>query len=460
MPSATQMQPHINALNQAAAQSEEAVITKAREIARAQLASTAYANRQRTDREYIADLYQVFWQRVPDQSGWEHWTREVSVRGRESALMRFSTSTAFKEMASTLYREMLWLVSDHLGTPRMIVERTGALSGIRRHDYLPFGEEIQAGVGGRTTNQGYSQFDGVRQRYAGAERDDETGLDFMQARYYARTQGRFTSPDNFLNDTSALDPASWNLYAYVRNNPLRYTDPTGERIYVGDVTGADRDELLRRVNYTYGCDGCVGVDDDGFLTVDTQGLNQDVLNATQFLTGAINDQLRFFAVEVTHDNPDVAFGDAGGATVGVINPANGVLTSALRIRLDFGDDRRVTGNAEAREAFLNTVFAHEIRHLYPNSASDPSGDDGRRTRGPVVNDINEILLARGLPLRERYSAVPVQRGGDIVELTHGRARLDRTNNPDRRGGDGIRVTNEANRTIRWSSRNVGGRGVN
>ncbi len=33
-------------------------------------------------------------------------------------------------------------------------------------------------------------------------------------------QGRFTSPDDFLNDTHAYDLASWNLYVYVRNNLL------------------------------------------------------------------------------------------------------------------------------------------------------------------------------------------------------------------------------------------------
>lgn len=29
-----------------------------------------------------------------------------------------------------------WLVSDHLGTPRIIADLSGSLAGIRRHDYL------------------------------------------------------------------------------------------------------------------------------------------------------------------------------------------------------------------------------------------------------------------------------------------------------------------------------------
>ncbi len=62
------------------------------------------------------------------------------------------------------------------------------------------------------------------------ERDNETDLDFAQARMHNYNHGRFTSPDDFLNDTHVSDPQSWNLYVYVRNNPLRLVDPTGEEI--------------------------------------------------------------------------------------------------------------------------------------------------------------------------------------------------------------------------------------
>jgi YD repeat-containing protein len=52
-----------------------------------------------------------------------------------------------------------WLVSDQLGTPRMVFDKTGALANVKRHDYLPFGEELSAGQGIRSTTLGYSAVD-------------------------------------------------------------------------------------------------------------------------------------------------------------------------------------------------------------------------------------------------------------------------------------------------------------
>jgi RHS repeat-associated protein len=67
----------------------------------------------------------------------------------------------------------------------------------------------------------------VNQKFTGKERDAETGLDYFGARYFSGAQGRFTSADEPLADQDEHDPQSWNLYSYVRNNPLRYADPTG-----------------------------------------------------------------------------------------------------------------------------------------------------------------------------------------------------------------------------------------
>ena len=68
------------------------------------------------------------------------------------------------------------------------------------------------------------------------ERDNETGLDFFEARYYSSSQGRFTSGDPLLESAEREMPQSWNRYSYVLNNPLIYTDPTGE-IWVRSGSG-------------------------------------------------------------------------------------------------------------------------------------------------------------------------------------------------------------------------------
>ena len=117
-----------------------------------------------------------------------------------------------------------WLVTDQLGTPRMVFDQTGSLATMKRHDYLPFGEELSAGTGGRTTAQGYGA-DNIRQKFTLKERDNETGLDWFDSRYYSSAQGRFTGPDSY--GGRLVNPQTLNLYAYVRNNPLKYVDPTG-----------------------------------------------------------------------------------------------------------------------------------------------------------------------------------------------------------------------------------------
>lgn len=141
--------------------------------------------------------------------------------------------------------QVQWLVSDHLGTPRMIIDQTGTMANVQRHDYLPFGEEMFEPIGGRSQPLGYVSGDGVRQQFTSKERDIETGLDFFEARYYSSTQGRFTSPDEFSGGPDELyvrardskkqalpyaeitQPESLNKYTYVYNNPCRYIDPDG-----------------------------------------------------------------------------------------------------------------------------------------------------------------------------------------------------------------------------------------
>ena len=114
-----------------------------------------------------------------------------------------------------------YLTGDHLGSTRAVMKSDGSVA---RHDFLPFGEELQVGVGGRTAGLGYV-VDNVRQKFTQKERDNESGLDYFGARYYSSSQGRFTSPDSVPGGIA--NPQSLNLYTYVLNNPLKFIDPTG-----------------------------------------------------------------------------------------------------------------------------------------------------------------------------------------------------------------------------------------
>jgi len=69
-------------------------------------------------------------------------------------------------------------------------------------------------------------------QFTGKERDQESGLDWFESRYYSGAQGRFTSPDSGNLGVHLSDPQTWNMYAYVRNNPLKYVDPNGTDVRI------------------------------------------------------------------------------------------------------------------------------------------------------------------------------------------------------------------------------------
>ncbi len=117
--------------------------------------------------------------------------------------------------------------NDHLGSTSVITNNTGTVIQ-EESDYFPFGGEM-AITGGDPNNY----------KFTGKERDNESGLDMFGTRYYGSSLGRFMSPDDVRNDSKVADPQSWNLYAYVRNNPLRYTDPTGEEATVTTQCSSD-----------------------------------------------------------------------------------------------------------------------------------------------------------------------------------------------------------------------------
>ncbi len=127
--------------------------------------------------------------------------------------------------------QVSYLTSDHLGSPRVITDGLGKV--IARHDYSAFGDETFTVQ--RTDTLGYKA-DTIRQDYTGYQKDDESGLEFAQARYYNTSHGRFTSVDPLMASANVKDPQTFNRYSYAMNSPYKFTDPLG---LISSSTGAN-----------------------------------------------------------------------------------------------------------------------------------------------------------------------------------------------------------------------------
>lgn len=124
----------------------------------------------------------------------------------------------------------------------MVTDVTG--NCVLREDHLPFEQMITSTSANRGTCYNGTA---IRQQFTSKERDAETGLDYLGARYMSSAQGRFTSPDNG-SDQQPRDPQSWNLYSYARNNPLALSDPSGNYVCGSSLTADQCDTFQATLN--------------------------------------------------------------------------------------------------------------------------------------------------------------------------------------------------------------------
>ncbi len=112
-----------------------------------------------------------------------------------------------------------YLHYDSLNSVDTITNNLGVVES--RMAYKPFGEKLNLDTNGNTTltpsitNRGYT----------GHEHIEETKFINMNARLYDPTIARFMSADSII--PYMYDTQSFNRYSYVRNNPLKYIDPSG-----------------------------------------------------------------------------------------------------------------------------------------------------------------------------------------------------------------------------------------
>ncbi|WP_346294113.1 SpvB/TcaC N-terminal domain-containing protein [Sphaerothrix gracilis] len=98
-------------------------------------------------------------------------------------------------------------LGDHLGSSHLVVDASGNL--VNREEFTPYGETS------------FGSFGRKRYRYTGKERDEESGLNYHGARYYAPWLVRWISCDP-IGSTDG-----YNLYVSNRNNPIMLIDLKG-----------------------------------------------------------------------------------------------------------------------------------------------------------------------------------------------------------------------------------------
>jgi RHS repeat-associated protein len=102
------------------------------------------------------------------------------------------------------------LHQDRLGSNRLFTDSTANI--VERFDYDPFGKPDNPPPRDERL-------------WHGERADHESGLIYMNARYYDPELGRFISGDSIIPDP--YRPQSLDRYAYVENDPSNHTDPSG-----------------------------------------------------------------------------------------------------------------------------------------------------------------------------------------------------------------------------------------
>ncbi|MEO1052978.1 MAG: SpvB/TcaC N-terminal domain-containing protein [Bacteroidota bacterium] len=107
-------------------------------------------------------------------------------------------------------------LSNHLDSANLELDENAAI--ISYEEYYPFGtSSYRSGRNNAETSL-------KRYRYVGKERDDETGLYYYGARYYAAWLARFVSVDPLKDDYPQL-----NSYNYAGNKPITFRDIDGRQ---------------------------------------------------------------------------------------------------------------------------------------------------------------------------------------------------------------------------------------
>lgn len=151
------------------------------------------------------------------------WLREIEYAGNVEHIMTNTSDDYFTYLGDNLVchdndftSEILYLCTDHLGSIVKIVNEQGNACFEAKYDAWGNQKIIKNDIG-------------FIRGYTGHEEMPEFGLVNMNARLYDPMLGRFLSPDDFVQMPE--NSQNFNRYAYCLNNPLKYSDPSGNFVF-------------------------------------------------------------------------------------------------------------------------------------------------------------------------------------------------------------------------------------
>lgn len=267
------------------------------------------------------------------------------------------------DIASTNDAKVAYLTNDHLGSPRINTDKNGNVTA--RHDYHPFGEEIVTSQ--RNSGLGYTD-DSVRKQFTGYERDDETGLDYAQARMYKSAHGRYSSVDPiFVIPERFVDPQQFNLYVYTRNNPLLFIDPNGEKLVISGKLEEIKKHLQEIIGTEDAAKRVIYDEKTGVLTIDLSGIDLTKNEGANLLNDVINHK--------TEDGKDVVHSITIGESVET-------LKGSLSLKPG-GDNTRTIAN-------LDNQSDDRFPKGKPDTEKPPSGIDNQIGINSTYRDANKV----------------------------------------------------------------------
>ena len=144
-----------------------------------------------------------FGMQYPTETKWENYYFAKNVQGDIVAIYRYDYNASTQKPYGTLIATYQY---DPWGNPRGIKDASGkTIAQTANHvaTYNPF-------------------------RYRGYRYDGDTGLYYLQSRYYDPMTCRFVNADKYAS--TGQGQLGHNMYAYCNNNAIRYDDQTGERM--------------------------------------------------------------------------------------------------------------------------------------------------------------------------------------------------------------------------------------